>query len=314
MPRSTWFVLSVLFWTGLGSAQPQAAAQEKRGDAVGSDLKDAERRKAEELYDKAAELERAGRCDQAIRYYRDILDLDPANPLIHYRLGVCQQRLGLRGDAAQSFRSFLNTGHDGREVADGRSRLEELLLPELTKPQRAKWEEVTDYLTVAADLLPRVGRGGDEPSQLKSIDKSIELLLELKKETPAYLPIDARLGTAYQQKGDYEQAVLSYENYLKGFEKLDFAPHDQRDIRRQKIQCEEIISLKAKEEKRSRKEQAEKLQAKNAASEVSPSEAETKNFISQIGTFKEDWINGISFEREVSFNGDELIEGVLKSD
>jgi DNA-binding SARP family transcriptional activator len=140
------------------------------------------------------------------------------------------------------------------------------------------------------------------------------LLLELKKETPAYLPIDARLGTAYQQKGDYEQAVLSYENYLKGFEKLDFAPHDQRDIRRQKIQCEEIISLKAKEEKRSRKEQAEKLQAKNAASEVSPSEAETKNFISQIGTFKEDWINGISFEREVSFNGDELIEGVLKSD
>ena len=301
-------IISVLLGFASGPAQAQSPNREDQ-DAAATDSDGAELRRAKELFDKALACESERRFDQAMEHYREIQQLFPANPLVHYRLGICQQRLGKKADAVKSFRAFLQTDYDGQELADGRSRLEELLLPALTRRQREKWEEAADYLQVASEMQLRIEVGHGDPPRLQSVEKAVKLLLGLKGEVPAYLPIDSRLGYAYQQMGDFTSAAAAYARYLKGFVELDFSPQDQREIRRRRIACEETIAIKQQEEQLQQKKAQEK-DKKREVKLLEDTRAKNRQYLREHGTCT---ITGKSagqvFQhiQTLSFDGDTLI-------
>jgi len=251
----------------LCSTHSAAQAQEKQGSPA-SDSNGDKLRQAKELFDKALAWEATGEYAQAVENYRRVQQLFPANPLVRYRLGICLQRLHRTDEAVKSLREFLQTSYDGPETADGRSRLEELLLPALSPQQRRKWEEASDYLQVASESQLRITSDLKEPPQPKSLDEAIALLRGLERDVPGFLPIQARLGYALQQKGDLEQAIVAYDKYLKGFQKLDFEPQDLRDIRRRRIACAERIAIEKSDREMKtemgRKAEEQRLAAKKA--------------------------------------------------
>lgn len=89
----------------------------------------------------AASLAEAGRYDQAVAQFRDIVRSEPDNPIAHCNLGFCLQETGAIAEACQAFRSALRVQPDMFEVRLGLAKtLEDLddLDEALVQAQKAR--------------------------------------------------------------------------------------------------------------------------------------------------------------------------------
>ena len=303
----------------LGVISPVCYAQQTPPRAGGTENN--KREQAKGIFDQGAAAERQGDYVRAIDFYNQGLALFPDEALLHYRIGMCRINLRQTQEAEQSLRAFLRSGYQGPEELDGRSRLQELLLPTLTPEQREKWKDAADCLEVAAMTQPLVKTIPKEPAQLRSLQNAVDLLSKLEKEVPKYLPIQARLGLAYQQMGEYEKAVGAYDKYIKEFEILKFAPPDLSETRKSKYMCKDMIILmrmrreeeersRADEQRRMAQEQQRKAEERKAAlRKLKATITEKRRYLEEHGSFTSNApkIGRVNHNQALTFEGDTFV-------
>jgi hypothetical protein len=188
----------------------------------------------QKAYEKGYAAEELGEYEEAVKWYSEARQLFPKTPLVHFRLGICEQRAERKADAIKSFRVFLASQAAGPEMAEARQHLQTLLLPTLTKEQRALLNEAADHLQEADKTEPPEGNAKRISHALKAAD----LLAGVERQSPDYLPVQPLLGHAFEMLGETKLAYDSYERYLRGFAEIEFIPDDQRDVQKRKVSLE----------------------------------------------------------------------------
>ena len=72
-----------------------------------TDLADEEQRKWQNLFDVATERQQTS-CDEALKIYMQLLEIDSLNALLHFRIARCQEQLGRLDDARHSYQRALD--------------------------------------------------------------------------------------------------------------------------------------------------------------------------------------------------------------
>ncbi|HZT34818.1 MAG TPA: tetratricopeptide repeat protein, partial [Nitrososphaera sp.] len=209
------------------------------------------RQEAAALFAKALELEGKGDYQGAIENYHRARELFPDTALLHYRIGLCLQKLDKNTEAASAFKEFLQGVSDAEESADARKRLDKLLLPKLSAGQKKTWETALDNLQAARELT-QANKPAEEP-----IRRAVALLTKLTSEQPKHLPLYAKLGLAHELLGDHANAAKAYGHYLKGYEDLGYSPEDERTARTRRIYCATIVKQQDEERAKLAKQQDE---------------------------------------------------------
>jgi tetratricopeptide (TPR) repeat protein len=242
------------------------------------------REQAKTLFDEGLSKEREAKFSDAIERFRKVQELYPDTALLHYHLGVCHQALGQMDEAITSLKAFLVAGTEEAEgeATDARRRLDAFLLPKLTRAQKEMYDLATDNLNAA---LRVISDAGSATMATKPLARAIELLLQLRKDVPSYLPLHTKLGLAYEQKKDYANAAAAYDEYLKGYEKLGYPPDNRSEVRTNKIACEAHVDQRKAEDTK----KAEKRKIL------------TDHGVCAVGTI------GIPKTRTISFDGDMLV-------
>lgn len=190
----------------------------------------ADEEKAAELFTQAQAAEKAGDHRKAVTLFREANALVP-KPIVRYRIAENLVHFD-KNQAANEFKWYVNNGDPkSDEFKLAHQSLLGHVLPTLSPSQQKLFDLADDNLEAASVL----GDKGEAPR-----NTSIELFEKLHKEQPGYLPVLLRLGAAYEKRKSYRDAARCYGSYLSAFERLGFDPLDQREIRRQKIECETL--------------------------------------------------------------------------
>ena len=144
---------------------------------------------------------RAGLYPAAIAYYREALELNPANKLTRQHLAQCYNNYGV---------TLRNSGQWDEAIAAYRNALE--VQPTLHIART----NLIDVFWQRARAYYKSGQG----------DEAIAACLELRKLRPKDTEIFSMLGDLYIKKGDYPAAVLAFQKVYTAKPHLYSARHN----------------------------------------------------------------------------------------
>lgn len=100
----------------------------KKGSRSDTDSKQSQDEKVQQWLDNGHSLYSLGRYDEAAKCYGKVLEINPQYALAWFNKGVAEDQLGLRGDAAISYRKFveLAPAQHAKYIEIARKRLREL--------------------------------------------------------------------------------------------------------------------------------------------------------------------------------------------
>jgi tetratricopeptide (TPR) repeat protein len=164
-------------------------------------------------------LRQMGRLDEAIKYYRFALRLDPSFLLSSYNLGQSLTEKGEYEEAIEQYKIYL-----GRDVNAGVLREKPYAVAALSNlgyclVQEGKADEAVKYYRLSLgmdsnDIITH-GRYALALSSLGQIDEAIEQCRIVLKAVPNDAEMHNNLGVLLGAKGDMEQAAESYRKALQ---------------------------------------------------------------------------------------------------
>lgn len=145
------------------------SAQRKHAKVAGSN------KRAPDLFDQALLFHKAGRLDEAVRFYRQVLSINPANPPVLNNLGAALQALGKLEDALESYQSAI-----------------------ISRPNYA-------------EAHSNLGNTLKQLCRLAEAEVSCKRALEIR---PDFAEAHGNLGNALLAQGKLDEAIVSYRRVL----------------------------------------------------------------------------------------------------
>ncbi len=158
----------------------------------------------------ALEHQQIGRLDEAEKYYRKALEIDPNNPIALHLLGGLAQQNGQHQEAVEHFIKALKGSPDDAEIHNNLGNSLAAL---------GRYEEAARYLQTAVDLNPDYALAlNNLGAVLTEADRPEEAIGYIRKSLqlrPDYAAAYNNLGNAQRKSGKFEEAVESFSEAIK---------------------------------------------------------------------------------------------------
>lgn len=171
-------------------------------------------------------LRQMGKLDEAIKYYRFALELDPYFSISRYNLGQSLVDKGKYEEAIKQYKIYLGCDVNADVPGDKANAVMALSNLGYALVQSGKADEAIKYYRLALEMdsndILTHGRYALAFSSLGRIDEAIEQCRIVLKAIPNDAEMHNNLGILFQAKGGLEQAAESYRRALKidpGFQK-----------------------------------------------------------------------------------------------
>jgi tetratricopeptide (TPR) repeat protein len=160
-----------------------------------------------------------GRLDEAIKYYRFALELDPGFSISRYNLEQSLADKGQYEEAIKQYKTYLGSDVNADVLGDKPNAVAELSNLGYALAQSGKVDEAVKYYRLALELdsndILTHGRYALALSSLGRIDEAIEQCRIVLKAMPNDAEMHNNLGILLGAKGDLEQAAECYRRALQ---------------------------------------------------------------------------------------------------